>query len=117
MLCRLDKPTACYNCPYPECLDYSNPTKEETALLKEFIPDRKIHRTDARRNKKGKQKESRDRSEYFKQYRESHKEELKEYQSQYYERNKVIDAPDISAWDTWGIGFYVGLNERVFEHE
>lgn len=35
MLCKLDKPKDCFNCPYPECRDQScSTTPEETEALK-----------------------------------------------------------------------------------
>lgn len=103
MKCNLDKPIACFNCPYPDCIAYNNPTREETAMLNAFIPDRKTHRTDARRK---------DRKEYYKEYHKAHKKELKKYYADYYKRQKAAEVPDISAWDIWGNGFYVSLDGR-----
>ena len=109
MKCNLDKPQACFNCPYPDCMAYDTPTREETEMLNAYIPDRKAHRTDARRDK--------DRSEYFKEYYKAHKKELQEYHAEHYRRRKAAEVPDISVWDIWGNGFYVNLDERKVERE
>ena len=104
MKCKLEKPQACFNCPYPDCTAYNNPTREETVMLNAFIPDRKVHRTDARR--------SRDRTDYFKQYYKDHKKEIRDYNARYYKQHKSLELPDISAWDIWGNGFYIDLDTR-----
>lgn len=51
MKCTRKKPESCFNCTLPDCLDSGcwAPDREETDLLNEYIPDRKTHRTDKRR--------------------------------------------------------------------
>jgi len=107
MKCELNKPSACFNCPYPECLDYSTPSKAETEMLNAFIPDRKTHRTDARRKE-----EKQDRREYLRQYCKEHAEEIRKYYKEYTKKRRAVEIPDISAWKAWGIGFYINLDTR-----
>ena len=47
MKCNLEKPRACFNCPYTDCLDSTySPNYEERAWLHRAIPDKKEHRKD-----------------------------------------------------------------------
>ena len=49
MKCNRKKPEACFNCTLPDCIDTGAPERAETDMLNEHIPDRKLHRTDKRR--------------------------------------------------------------------
>ena len=49
MKCNRKKPESCFNCTLPDCIDSGAPERAETDMMNEFIPDRKLHRTDKRR--------------------------------------------------------------------
>lgn len=53
MICKLDKPKACFNCPYPECKDQScSTTPEEVEALRKsgLVYGRSIEEDERKRN-------------------------------------------------------------------
>jgi hypothetical protein len=53
MICKLDKPTDCFNCPYPDCKDQScSTTPEEVEALRKsgLVYGRSMEEDERKRN-------------------------------------------------------------------
>ena len=111
MKCKLDKPTACFNCPYPDCIDDGvELQRKEMEIISEYVSDKRTEKRkkiepwsdnpktirrrkyfqEHYRNITENQKEQRLR--YQRRYRKEHQKELtekrKEYHHQYYLKRK-----------------------------
>jgi hypothetical protein len=100
MNCNLEKPKACFNCPYSDCIEDSEANEQEEKLILEFRnpPTKKVQRKRAawKAYYMAHRDELRD---YYRKYRQTNKERLKSYRRAYYlahreetlERQRIYD--------------------------
>lgn len=87
MKCLLDKPQACFNCPYSDCIDGESETTEKEKQITKTAEEMLISDKNQKRReriRKYNQAHKKEILAYLKKYREKHRKELNEYRSRYY---------------------------------